>query len=153
VAAPTRPGGEAPPPTHLPEISLPCFTGGTPVRLAALGRPGVLNLWASYCAPCRAELPAFQQFAALAGNRLAVLGVVTNDTDDKAASLARDLKVSFPAVTDPQGTLLRSMGQNALPVTLFVAADGTVTHVDRSGRLDLPTLEGLARRYLGVSVG
>lgn len=146
-------GGEAAPATHLPDVSLPCFTGGTPVRLAGLGRPAVLNLWASYCAPCRQELPAFQQFSALAGNRLDVLGVITNDTDSKAASLAQDLKVSFPAVTDPQGSLLRAMGQNALPITLFVAADGRVVHLDRSGQLDLATLQGLTKRYLGVSVG
>jgi thiol-disulfide isomerase/thioredoxin len=61
----------------LPDLTLPCFTGGRPVGLADLRGPAVINLWASWCGPCRTELPAMQRLADQAGDRLRVVGVDT----------------------------------------------------------------------------
>jgi thiol-disulfide isomerase/thioredoxin len=123
------------------------------VALAALGRPSVVNLWASWCEPCRTELPELQRFADRGADEIAVLGVITGDTRTSAASAAEDFGISFPAVFDPDGSLLTGIGRNALPVTLFLDAAGGVRHVYQSGEpLTLSTLEGLARQYLGVVV-
>jgi thiol-disulfide isomerase/thioredoxin len=150
--------GTMPPPSGslapvLPPVTLPCFTGGEPVALAALGRPSVVNLWASWCEPCRTELPELQRFADRGADEIAVLGVITGDTRTSAASAAEDFGISFPAVFDPDRSLLTGIGRNALPVTLFLDAAGGVRHVYQSGEpLTLSTLEGLARQYLGVVV-
>jgi len=142
---PAAGGGRA-----VPEITLPCFTGGQPVALAALGRPAVINLWASFCEPCRTELRELQHFAD-ASPGVVVLGVVTGDRRSAAASLARDLGVTFASVDDPDRRLLRALGRGALPVTLLVDAAGVVRHEDVSGALTFARLRDLTAEHLGVS--
>jgi thiol-disulfide isomerase/thioredoxin len=154
AAGSARPGGQTPPGAaeKVPAVTLPCFTDGAPIALARLGRPAVINLWASWCAPCRAELPEFQRLADLAGNKIIVLGVVTGDRRSAAASLASDLGLSFPALFDESGQLGRDLATPALPVTLLVDADGGLRHVDKSGALTLAALRELASTHLGVVV-
>lgn len=132
------------------DLTLSCFTGGAPVALRGLGQPAVINLWASWCEPCRAELPEFQRLAGETGGRFLVLGVVTQNTRPAAASLGADAGVTFPNLYDESAALLHAVAGSGLPVTLFVDAGGVVRHVDRSGALDLPTLRTLVGRHLGV---
>jgi thiol-disulfide isomerase/thioredoxin len=136
--------------TLLPDISLPCMAGGRAVRLRALGEPTVINLWASWCGPCRTELPEFQRLADGAGGHVAVLGVVTGDSLTASSSLATDLGVSFPTLFDANSRLQKATPPLVLPMTLFVDAGGVVRHVDRSGALELSTLRDLVRQHLGV---
>jgi thiol-disulfide isomerase/thioredoxin len=135
----------------LPAVTLPCFNGGAPVALAGLGRPAVINLWASWCGPCRTELPELQAFADGAGDRLLVLGVNTDDTRDAAAWAGADFGVSFPSVFDPDGTLKAGLGRTAIPVTLFVDQRGNVTYQDVSGALTVSKLQALTAEHLGIS--
>jgi len=137
----------------IPAVTLPCFTGGQSVALARLGRPAVINLWASWCPPCRAELPEFQRFADAAGDGLIVLGVVTGDTRSAAAAVAKDTGITFPAVFDADESLRRGLGRAGLPITIFVDASGRVRHVYQASELlTQSTLETLAREHLGVVV-
>jgi thiol-disulfide isomerase/thioredoxin len=133
----------------VPAVTLPCFTGGAPVALAGMGRPAVINLWASWCAPCRRELPEFQRLADAASGKVAVIGVVTQDTRAAATSLAEDLGITFPTLFDPAAQLQRAVAPLVLPVTLFVDAQGRLRHVDTTGALTLPTLQRLTREHLG----
>ena len=110
----------------------------------------MVNLWASYCRPCRTELPELQRFAD-ATPGVAVIGVATGDQRSAAAWAGQDLGVRFPSVEDPQRRLLSALGRNALPLTLFVDADGVVRHEDASGALTLEKLRRLTARYLDVS--
>jgi cytochrome c biogenesis protein CcmG/thiol:disulfide interchange protein DsbE len=135
---------------RMPDLSLACFQGGSPVRLAALGRPAIVNLWASWCGPCRDELPAFQAFASTAGDRVTVIGVDTGDTRTAGGALLQDLKVGYLTLYDDQRRLLSAIGRTALPVTLFVDADGGIRYVYNSTALDEPAIARLARTYLGV---
>jgi thiol-disulfide isomerase/thioredoxin len=136
----------------LPDLILPCLDGGHPVRLTGIGGPMVVNLWASWCAPCRKELPALQSYAARAGDRVRVLGVATNDTASAARSFAADAHLTFPMLADEQGRLLAAVGRTALPVTIFVDAAGRVTHLYNAQALDEPALERLIENHLGVVV-
>src|SRR5690606_30904160 len=84
----------------LPAVGLPCFTGGEQVTLSDLGQPMVINFWASYCQPCRKELPELQRFADAVEGRVLMIGVVTTDSRAAAASLGEDFGVQFPSVFD-----------------------------------------------------
>ena len=87
-------------------------------------------MWASWCAPCREELPALAQYAARPGSA-PVLTVDVRDDPVAALSLLRDLRVTLPAVTDPQGALRGALDvPPALPASYVVRADGTVRRVD-----------------------
>ena len=111
----------------LPALSLPCLVPGASVQLDDLGdRPVLVNLWASWCAPCREEMPLLQEAYERAGDRVGFLGVDTEDTPSAAASLLADLDVTYAHVVDQEKQLLTELGAPGLPVTLAVAADGRI---------------------------
>jgi thiol-disulfide isomerase/thioredoxin len=145
-------GAAAPAGAALPDVRLPCFTGGAEVPLSALRGPAVVNLWASWCPPCRAELPAFQRLAERAGGKVHVVGVATGDKRDAAQSLAEDFGLTFPTLFDRDAKLRLGLERNALPITLFVDDQGRVRHLDTSGALDDRALAGLVQQHLGVAV-
>lgn len=137
----------APNGSKLPEVTLPCFTGGSSVSTGQLRGPLVVNLWASWCPPCRAELPALQRLSD--SGDVAVLGVVTGDTRVAAATLGEESGITFPVLFDADSRLLKALGQQALPVTVFVAADGRAT-VHTLPLLTDETLDDLLREHLGA---
>lgn len=130
----------------LPEVSLPCFAGAEQVSPAKLAGPAVVNFWSETCLPCIEELPAFQRLADKGEVR--VVGVATKSRRAGAISLATELGVSFPNLFDADGKLLRNVGEMALPVTLFVTADGKVTRYVGTALTD-ETLADLVRQRLG----
>lgn len=138
--------------TPLPELTLACFTGGAPVELRQIRGPAVLNLWASWCAPCRAELPAFQRLSERAEGQLTVVGVNMRDTRSGAQSIGEDFGVRFPSLIDQGEALQRSLGRKAIPMTVLVDANSQIRHVDVSGALDDARLAELVRVHLGVVV-
>jgi thiol-disulfide isomerase/thioredoxin len=139
-------------PVALPAITLTCFSGGgAPVALAGLRGPAVVNLWASWCPPCRSELPELQRYAERAAGRVHVVGVVTEDpAPERPASLAIDLGLTFPSLFDPDGRLLAALARSALPVTLFVDAAGAVRFIHHAQALDEAAVERLVAEHLGV---
>lgn len=138
---------------ELRSVQLPCMHDATSVDLSRpVGRPVVLNLWASWCRPCAQELPAFQRLHDRAGGRLTVIGVNTEDGVDRAVSAAADLRLSFPSVYDRGGEVLRSLRRVALPVTAFVDARGRVVAVYNGPALTDAALAALVRRHLAVAV-
>ncbi|WP_320067755.1 TlpA family protein disulfide reductase [Micromonospora sp. RTGN7] len=154
-ATPSAPGAAAPGGSGratLPELTLPCFTGGDPVDLRAVRGPAVVNLWASWCPPCRKELPVFQRLSERAADRLQVVGVNTRDGRDAAQSIGEDFGIRFPVLFDQGESLRRGLNRNAIPLTVFVDADGRVRHVDTSGALDDARLAELVREHLGLAV-
>jgi thiol-disulfide isomerase/thioredoxin len=135
----------------FPDIALPCFVGGRPVRLAHLGTPAVINLWASWCEPCRTELPQIQRYADRSAGLLRVVGVITSDpVRSRPQSLIDDLGLRFPMLDDESGVLLRRVGAQVLPMTLLVDAQGRVAYRYNARPLDATALSGLVERYLGV---
>jgi thiol-disulfide isomerase/thioredoxin len=130
---------------------LPCFVGGQPVRLAHLGVPVVINLWASWCGPCRAELPQIQRYADRSAGRVRVVGVITSDPiRSRPRSLIDDLGLTFPMVDDEAAGLQHAVGAPALPMTLLVDARGRVAYRHQGRSLDEVALSDLVERYLGV---
>lgn len=116
----------------LTGVTVPCLGEERAVDLGAAlaGRAVVLNVWASWCAPCRAELPALAGYAARPG-ALPVLGVDVRDDPRAALRLLADLDVRLPSVTDPDGVLTAALDiPPALPMTYIVRADGSVARVD-----------------------
>lgn len=111
----------------LPALSLRCMVPGDDVSLDDLGaRPVLVNLWASWCAPCREEMPLMQEAYERAGDQIGFLGVNTEDSPSAAASLLGDLDVTYAHVVDRERQLLTELGAPGLPVTLAVASDGRV---------------------------
>jgi thiol-disulfide isomerase/thioredoxin len=92
------------------------------------GRPVVLNFWASWCPPCREELPALDQLAKK-HPEVAVVGVNYQDGVSGARKLQRELGWTFPSIADPFGELAARLGLQGMPTTYFLDADHRVAGV------------------------
>ena len=104
-------------------------TSGKPVALSDFaGRPVLVNFWASWCVPCRAEFPVLQK-AIDTHPGLAVLGVVFKDSRGSAAGFLADEHATWPGLIDPKGQIAAAYGvaeKPGIPVTVAVGTDGTV---------------------------
>ncbi len=128
---------------RLPQLQLSCLTPGPTIDLAALsGRPVLVNLWASWCGPCREEMPILQAAHEQYGEQVQFLGVDSKDTLEAGASFLGDIGVTYPQVVDPEGELLNHLGVPGLPVTVLLDDEGRIaaTHV---GQLDSESIEEL----------
>jgi cytochrome c biogenesis protein CcmG/thiol:disulfide interchange protein DsbE len=141
-------GGAA---ADLPDLKLPCFTGGASVSLTGVRGPAVINIWATWCDPCREELPAMQRLADRAKGKLRVIGVDTGDSREAAASFGTDKQVSLPTLYDADRRLVGALGRTALPVTVFLDASGK-RFVYNQLPPDEAQLAALVRAHTGVTV-
>ncbi len=117
-------------------------------RLASLeGYPVVVNAWASWCGPCRFELPAFQAQSVALGKRVAFLGINYKDSEDQARAFQRELPVSYPSYKDPDGRIARRYGVQGLPFTVFYAPSGRQVFVHQGPYADEAALLKDIRRY------
>ena len=138
--------------SDLPDLTFDCFSGGSLDLARAPGVPTVVNLWASWCGPCREELPVVQQLADAAGDRVRVLGVVSKDGIGQSTSFAADAGATCPSAFDADGRLMDDLGLRALPYTYFLAADGSVAYVQVGPVHSLAEFEQLVADHLGVQL-
>ena len=147
---PDQPDEPAAGPRTLPAVSLDCLGGGELDLGRAPGAPTVVNLWASWCNPCREELPVIQEFADAAAGRVQVVGVISKDGVPQAESFAGDAGVTFPGAFDGEGRLMAELGLPGLPATYFLDADGALVHTETGPVDSLDELEGLVAEHLEV---
>ncbi len=134
----------------LPSLAFDCLGGGELDLSRALERPTVVNLWASWCGPCREELPVIQEFAEQAAGEVDVVGVISRDGARQASSFAAEAGVSFPGAFDERGQLMDQLGIRGLPYTYFLSADGAVSYVRPGPIATAEELHGLVAEHLGV---
>ncbi|GAA1659257.1 alkyl hydroperoxide reductase [Citricoccus zhacaiensis] len=110
---------------------------GNPQDIAELaGEVVVVNAWASWCGPCRDEMPVLEAAQDAHGDDgLHVLGINTRDRTDAAQDLVAETGVSFPSVVDTEGTLAVEWGISGMPQTFVVDRDGTIA-AHRFGAVD-----------------
>lgn len=135
----------------LPEVSLRCFADDSAVDVAAIRGPAVINFWASWCEPCRSELPALQRLADRSAGQLHLIGVNTWDDRSRALAIAEDLELTFPSLVDRDRELLLAVERIGLPLTLFVDENGEVRRV-YEGEVDDATLAELVEQEFGLTV-
>ena len=90
------------------------------------GRPVVLNFWASWCVPCRKEMPALQEMSEAVQDRIAFVGVNHQDSRGDAIAFLDETGVRFPAAYDPEGATATAYGLYGMPTTIFISPDGRI---------------------------
>lgn len=127
-----------------PDFSLETSTGET-IRLSELrGHPVLLNVWASWCAPCRAEMPALERtYQDHASQGFLILGVNATSQDDpsRAVAFTEALGLTFPILFDYQGQVYRLYQVRALPTSFFIDAQGTIQEVVVGGPMSEALLQ------------
>ncbi|HQZ32332.1 MAG TPA: TlpA disulfide reductase family protein [Arenimonas sp.] len=132
------PAEKAPPPgvtvvkegERLPPLVLPELQGGQAFTVSGPGRPRLINYWASWCGPCREEMPALDAFAREEGaNGVQVIGIAL-DTRDEALAFQRQVPVAFPLLLETPGPADSSVrlgnARGILPYTVLLDAQGRV---------------------------
>jgi thiol-disulfide isomerase/thioredoxin len=133
----------------LPALELPALDGSGTLRLDEVEGPAVVNLWATWCAPCRRELPDFDAVAAETEGEVRFLGVNVSDRAEDAAAFIDELGIGFEQYLDLDGELSAELGTATLPVTLLVDAEGVI-RIEHLGPLDE---QGLRDAIAEVSTG
>jgi cytochrome c biogenesis protein CcmG/thiol:disulfide interchange protein DsbE len=113
------------------------------------GTPVVLNNWASWCGPCRAEFPMFQAQSLKLANSVAFLGVDSDDSDEAAGTFLGELPLPYPSYTDPDNELKREFFDSpvGIPNTAFYDRKGELVYVHQGPYADEADLEAEINRY------
>jgi cytochrome c biogenesis protein CcmG, thiol:disulfide interchange protein DsbE len=134
-----------------PEISGKSMTGDQIVLSQMEGHPVLVNFWATWCGPCRAEFPALERsYKKNKDQGFIVLGVNSGDdnSDDGVMTFIRNSVVSFPIVRDPGDRLGRSYRINGLPTSFFVDKKGVIRDIVVGGPM---SDEFIAKEYALIS--
>jgi len=125
-------------------------------RIAALhGYPAVVNVWASWCGPCRFEFPTLQKLSATYGRRVAFLGINSQDSDDAAKTFLEEAPVPYPSYTDPNQEIGGELGATrGLPDTAYYDREGNLVYLKQGPYTDHAELRADIERYaLGEGQG
>ena len=119
-------------PTDPPASIAPDFTmldmDGNEVTLASFfGKPIVLNFWASWCGPCKMEMPEIQKFYDKYGQEIHFLLVSVDDSLDAAKTFISDSGYTFPVYFDTTSVGAYTYGASSIPLTFFIDAEGNLT--------------------------
>jgi cytochrome c biogenesis protein CcmG/thiol:disulfide interchange protein DsbE len=125
-------------PDEAPDFTLPVLDGGSVTLSELKGQPVVLNFWAPWCGPCRAEVPQFSRFAK-SHPEVHVLGVATDGAPAELRASKQKLGMDYPVVIADSATS-SAYGVSILPTTVIVDADGRISTA-HAGILTLPQLE------------
>jgi cytochrome c biogenesis protein CcmG, thiol:disulfide interchange protein DsbE len=127
-----------------PDFTLNTLDGQTITLSQLRGKPVIINFWASWCPPCREEMPALEQvYLDYKDKGLIILAVnsTIQDTRENASGFAGQNKLTFPIPLDEEGRVTLSYQVQSLPTTFFVNMDGTINEIVIGG----PMAEALLR--------
>ena len=110
-----------------PDFTLTTFKGATISLKSLMGKPVVINFWASWCPPCRIEAPLLERTWRAYKNRgVAFLGVDIQDREEDALSYIREFDITYPNGPDPTGEISIDYGVSGIPITFFVSRKGEI---------------------------
>jgi len=130
--------------------ALDCLNGTPGVAVDSIVGPALINVWGSWCEPCKQELPHFAHYLAQYGDRIQLIGV---DVEEKSPAVARKFVtthgMTWPILYDANGSTRGKFGMG-VPVTWFVDATGKVVHKKYGPFRSPEEIQLDVIKYLGV---
>jgi cytochrome c biogenesis protein CcmG/thiol:disulfide interchange protein DsbE len=149
-------GGRIPSPREgflAPDFTLELIGGGEVTLSDERGKVVIVNLWASWCPPCKAEMPAIEEvYLANQDRGLEVLAVNTTFQDQEAAAVdfIGEFGLTFPILMDRTGEVSRQYLLRAMPSTFFIDREGIIRKVIIGGPMSEATLQTAVEELLGA---
>ncbi len=144
------PPGQRPPSPQVgfpaPDFTLPTLGGGTLHLAETRGQPLILNFWATWCPPCRAEMPALQEAARLAD--VTVLAVNQGEGEAQVAQFMQTQALALPALLDQDVAVSQLYRVRSLPTTFFIDGDGVIREIVIGGPMSKALLQSKIERLL-----
>ena len=132
VTRPSQTGGDfqaGGPPLPMPaagqltEVSADEFES---ILVGQVGTPVIVNIWASWCAPCRTETPLLERTSDEVAGDVVILGVASKDVDSSARAFMDEFDVTYPNLLDSSGDIRARLGVRGFPSTYVFGADGVL---------------------------
>jgi thiol-disulfide isomerase/thioredoxin len=147
------PPGEVPIGEFLRDMPMQGLTGDSLLLSEYRGKPLLINVWASYCPPCLAEMGSLEQLKQRFSKQFNVIGVSIDDYPERAMAFLDKANTTFPHYMDHQLKLERMFGASTIPVTLLIDANGRVLQKVRGAReWDSPEIVAAIARTFKLSL-
>ncbi len=134
----------------LPDVDLTDLSSGETSSLASISGPAVVNLWATWCAPCRVEIPDFEEVHQERGAEIRFVGVNVGEDLADAQGFVDDVGATYDQYADLDGDVATALRATAMPVTIVIDAEGSIT-TRHLGPLDQDGLNEAIDEVLGLS--
>lgn len=133
-------------------ITMDCLDRSDGAQLGALRGPMIVNVWGSWCGPCKKEIPILRSFYDKAKGKIQLVGVDVEEANfDDGRTFVERNGITWPNLYDPDGRSRQYFGLG-VPVTWFIAADGSVAYKKIGVFKNEIELISLANKYLGIKI-
>jgi thiol-disulfide isomerase/thioredoxin len=133
-------------------IMLDCLDGTDGASINGIKGPAIINVWGSWCAPCKEEMPILRSFYEKAQGKLALIGVDVEEASiGDGRKFVEDYGITWPNLYDPDGKSRAYFGMG-VPVTWFISADGSVAYKHIGVFKNEIELISMTSKYLGVKL-
>ena len=131
---------------------LKCLDGNSTVDIGQIKGPALVNVWGSWCGPCKEEMPIFVDFYSKYKEKVSLIGISVEEADvQNARDFVKLYGMSWPNLNDPDGSTRGTLGMG-VPITLFIDAQGGVVYKKIGVVTTIEELERDTQKYLGVQL-
>jgi len=131
---------------------LKCLDGNSTVDIGQIKGPALVNVWGSWCGPCKEEMPIFVDFYSKYKEKVSLIGISVEEADvQNARDFVKLYGMSWPNLNDPDGSTRGTLGMG-VPITLFIDAQGAVAYRKIGVVTTIEELERDTKKYLGVQL-
>ena len=131
---------------------LKCLDGKSSIDVGQIKGPALVNVWGSWCGPCKQEMPIFVDFYSKYKEKVSLIGISVEEADvQDARDFVKLYGMSWPNLNDPDGSTRGTLGMG-VPITLFVDAQGKVAYKKIGVVTTIEELERDTKKYLGVQL-
>ena len=136
--------------SYLRETTLQGFNGNSKKFSDFRGKPLIINVWASWCGPCRAEMASLERLAQrYNGKEFNIIGISTDDYANAAKAFIKQTEITFENFLDSKLLLENMLGANTIPLTILISANGRVLEKVRGAYVwdDPETIEAIGEAF------
>ena len=131
---------------------LKCLDGKSTIDIGQIKGPALVNVWGSWCGPCKDEMPIFADFYSKYKEKVSLIGISVEEADlQDARDFVELYGMSWPNLNDPDGSTRGTLGMG-VPITLFIDAQGAVVYRKIGVVTTIEELERDTQKHLGVQL-